>query len=114
MMRMYGNSQRQRRRRAAARRVQSGTCAVRDQHPCGRVQEQYRQSRAGSPRILASAGVDASYEAVVISGAGLTKESALAFVMLEKLGQKKVSVFMDSMESAESRLDKLAQTRIRV
>jgi len=48
-------------------------------------------------KILGLAGVNASHEAVVISGAGLTKESALAFVMLEKLGQK-VSVFMDSMD----------------
>jgi 3-mercaptopyruvate sulfurtransferase SseA len=48
--------------------------------------------------ILGPAGVNASDEAVVISGAGLSKESALAFVMLEKLGQKKVSVFMDSQE----------------
>jgi len=48
--------------------------------------------------ILGPAGVNATYEAVVISGAGLTKESALAFVMLEKLGQKKVSVFVDSLE----------------
>ncbi len=46
--------------------------------------------------ILGPAGVNASHEAVIISGAGLTKESALAFVMLEKLGQKKVSVMMDS------------------
>ncbi|MBZ5553238.1 MAG: hypothetical protein LAO21_11000 [Acidobacteriia bacterium] len=52
--------------------------------------------------ILGPAGIDASHEAVVFSGAGLTKDSALAFVMLEKLGQKKVSVFMDS-------LDKVAQ-----
>ncbi|MBI3788946.1 MAG: hypothetical protein HY276_11920 [Ignavibacteriales bacterium] len=48
--------------------------------------------------ILGPAGVDASREAVVISGAGLTKESALAFVMLEKLGQKKISIFMDSID----------------
>lgn len=48
-------------------------------------------------KILGPAGINASHEAVVISGAGLTKESALAFVMLEKLGQKKVSVFMDSI-----------------
>ena len=47
--------------------------------------------------LLGLAGVNASYEAVIISGAGLTKESALAFVMLEKLGQKKVSVFIDSL-----------------
>jgi len=48
--------------------------------------------------VLGPAGVNASDEAVVISGAGLTKDSALAFVMLEKLGQKKVSVFMDSVD----------------
>jgi len=48
--------------------------------------------------LLGPAGVDASHEAVVVSGAGLTKEAALAFVMLEKLGQKKVSVFIDSMD----------------
>jgi 3-mercaptopyruvate sulfurtransferase SseA len=48
--------------------------------------------------LLGPAGVDASHEAVVISGGGLTTDSALAFVMLEKLGQKKVSVFMDSMD----------------
>jgi 3-mercaptopyruvate sulfurtransferase SseA len=47
--------------------------------------------------ILGSAGVNTSHEAVVISGAGLTKESALAFVLLEDLGQKKVSVFVDSL-----------------
>jgi 3-mercaptopyruvate sulfurtransferase SseA len=48
--------------------------------------------------ILGAAGVNASQEAVVISGAGITKESALAFVELEKLGQSKVSVFLDSAE----------------
>jgi 3-mercaptopyruvate sulfurtransferase SseA len=48
--------------------------------------------------ILGPAGVNASHEAVVMSGAGVTKDSALAFVMLERLGQKKVSVFMDSMD----------------
>lgn len=49
-------------------------------------------------KILGNSGVDQLHEAVIVSGAGLTKESALAFVMLEDLGQKKVSVFMDSME----------------
>jgi thiosulfate/3-mercaptopyruvate sulfurtransferase len=48
--------------------------------------------------ILGAAGVNRSHEAIVVSGAGLTKDSALAFVMLEKLGQKKISVFMDSMD----------------
>jgi 3-mercaptopyruvate sulfurtransferase SseA len=48
--------------------------------------------------ILGQSGVNVSDEAVVISGSGLTKESALAFVILEKLGQKKISVFMDSKD----------------
>ena len=48
--------------------------------------------------ILGPAGVDASYEAVVMSGAGLTKDSALAFLALQALGQSKVSVYMDSLE----------------
>ncbi len=48
--------------------------------------------------ILGPAGVKVSDEAVVISGAGLTRDAALAFVLMEKLGQKKVSVFMDSTE----------------
>jgi 3-mercaptopyruvate sulfurtransferase SseA len=50
--------------------------------------------------ILGQSGINASHEAVIISGEGLTKESALAFVMLEKLGQKKVSVFIDSLEKS--------------
>lgn len=62
------------------------------------------KSNIGNPgnlaKILGPAGVDASHEVVVISGAGLTKESALAFVLLEKMGQKKVSVFMDSMDKS--------------
>lgn len=49
-------------------------------------------------QILGPDGVNASDEAVVISGAGITKDSALAFVMLEKLGQKKTSIFLDSMD----------------
>ena len=34
----------------------------------------------------------------MISGAGLTKDAALAFLMLEKIGQQKVSILMDSMD----------------
>ena len=58
--------------------------------------------------VLGSAGVDAGREVVVVSGAGLTRESALAFLMLEKVGQSKVSVFTESLESVES-LDKMAR-----
>lgn len=49
-------------------------------------------------KALGPAGINAAHEAVVISGEGLTKDSALAFLLLEQLGQKKVSVFMDSMD----------------
>ncbi|MGB2867417.1 MAG: rhodanese-like domain-containing protein, partial [Bacteroidota bacterium] len=47
--------------------------------------------------ILGSAGVNPAHEAVVVSGTGLTKESALGYLMLEKLGQKKISIFTDSL-----------------
>ena len=70
------------------------------------------RSNIGSPGKLAEtlgpAGVNASHEAVIVSGGGLTKDAALAFVMLEKLGQKKVSIFMDAMDSIEA-VDKFAQ-----
>ena len=48
--------------------------------------------------ILGPAGVNSSYETVVISGNGISKDATLAFLMLEKLGQKKISVFLDSQE----------------
>ncbi|MFZ0280480.1 MAG: rhodanese-like domain-containing protein, partial [Bacteroidales bacterium] len=48
--------------------------------------------------VLGKSGVNASLEAVVISDGLLTKDAALAFLMMENLGQKKVSVFMDPMD----------------
>jgi thiosulfate/3-mercaptopyruvate sulfurtransferase len=48
--------------------------------------------------ILGQAGVNASHEAVVISDTGLNSNSAIAFFMLESLGQKRVSVFTDSID----------------
>ncbi len=51
-------------------------------------------------QVLGAAGVNDAHEAVVISGAGLTKDSALAYLMLERLGQRRVSVFMDSLEKS--------------
>ena len=49
-------------------------------------------------KVLGSSGVNVNHEAVVISGAGVTKDSALTFLVLEKMGQKKASIFMDSMD----------------
>jgi 3-mercaptopyruvate sulfurtransferase SseA len=63
--------------------------------------EEFKSNLAAPEKLaamLGPAGVHASDEAVVVSGAGLTKDSALAFVMLEELGQTKVSIFMDSMD----------------
>ena len=48
--------------------------------------------------VLGAAGVDAAFEAVIVSDGGLNASSALAFLLLEKLGQKKVAVLMDSMD----------------
>jgi 3-mercaptopyruvate sulfurtransferase SseA len=65
------------------------------------------RSRLGNPALLAAtlgaAGIDPSHEAVIVSGGGLTKEAALAFALLEKIGQKKISILIDSAEKAASR-----------
>lgn len=56
----------------------------------------------GSPEklaeILGAAGIDVAHEAVVVSGSGLTPDAALAFLMLEKAGQKSASIFLDSLD----------------
>ena len=48
--------------------------------------------------VLGAAGVDATSEAVIFSDAGLNPDSALAFVLLEKLGQKRISILSDSLD----------------
>jgi len=48
--------------------------------------------------VLGAAGVDAAYDAVIVSEGGLNASSALAFLLLEKLGQKKVAVLTDSVD----------------
>jgi len=48
--------------------------------------------------ILGGAGVDVAHETVIVSEGGLNPDSALAYVLLEKLGQKRVSVFTDSVD----------------
>jgi thiosulfate/3-mercaptopyruvate sulfurtransferase len=58
--------------------------------------------------ILGASGVDPSNEAVIASGGGVTKDAALAYVMLERLGQGKVSIFTDSLESVDM-LDRMAR-----
>jgi len=69
------------------------------------------RSHAGDPKklaeVLGASGVDPTHEAVIVSGGGVTKEAALAYVLLERLGQNKVSIFVDSLDSVEA-LDKMA------
>jgi thiosulfate/3-mercaptopyruvate sulfurtransferase len=63
--------------------------------------EVFRRNLATPDRLaeaLGAAGVDAQYEAVVVSERGLNADSALAFLMLEKIGQKRVSVLADSVD----------------
>ena len=48
--------------------------------------------------VLSAAGVDPAHEAVIISDGGVNANSAIAFMMLEKLGQKKVSVLLESVD----------------
>ena len=48
---------------------------------------------------LGAAGVDPAHEAVIVSsGGGLNADSALAFLLLERLGQKKVSLLLGSVD----------------
>ena len=48
--------------------------------------------------VLGGAGVDVAHEAVIVSDGGLNPDSALAFLLLEQLGQKRVSVLADSVD----------------
>lgn len=63
--------------------------------------EEFR-SRIADPgklaALLGAAGIDASDEAVVVSGGGLDPDSALAFLLLERAGQRRVSILADSVD----------------
>src|SRR5258706_6940050 len=47
---------------------------------------------------LGRAGVDVDYEAVIVSNGGLNPDSALAYLMLERVGQHEASVFALSVD----------------
>jgi 3-mercaptopyruvate sulfurtransferase SseA len=48
--------------------------------------------------VLGAAGVDVGHESVIVSSGGVNPDSALAFLLLEKLGQKRVSVLSESVD----------------
>jgi len=60
------------------------------------------RSHLGRPEKLAEllgpAGVNPAHEVVIMAESGLTPGAALAFLAFEQLGQKKVSVLMDSVD----------------
>ena len=63
--------------------------------------EVFRRSLASPAALteaLGAAGVDPDHEAVIVSERGLNADSALAFLMLERVGQKRVSVLADSVD----------------
>ena len=62
----------------------------------------FRDNQADASALastLGAAGVNPKHEAVIVSGEGITPDAALAFVTLEKLGQKKVSIFTDTLDT---------------
>jgi 3-mercaptopyruvate sulfurtransferase SseA len=48
--------------------------------------------------LLGQSGVDPTHEAVIVSDGGINERSALAFLALERLGQKRISILLDSTE----------------
>ena len=63
--------------------------------------EQWRNHLAqpqGLRPVLGAAGVNPEDEAVVVSEGGINPQAALAVALLEHLGQRKVSVLMDSLD----------------
>lgn len=83
--------------RAPGRGLPTGTCAVRRQHSRRCLQAPPRHPRE-TCRHAGAAGVNAAFEAVIVSDGGLNTSPALAFLMLEKLGQKKISVLAEGMD----------------
>ena len=63
--------------------------------------EHFRNNLASPAKlaeVLGAAGVDMTHEAVIVSDKGLNPDSALAYLMLEKIGQKRVSVLSESVD----------------
>ena len=49
-------------------------------------------------RLLGQAGINAGDEAVIVSGGGLNEDAALAFMALDRAGQRQVSLLMESVD----------------
>ena len=63
--------------------------------------EVFRANAASPEKLaaaLAAAGIKSTDEAVIVSEKGVTPDAALAYALLEKLGQRRVSILSDSFD----------------
>jgi 3-mercaptopyruvate sulfurtransferase SseA len=63
--------------------------------------EEFRRHLAAPAKlaeVLGAAGVDAAHETVIVSAGGLNPDAALAYLLLEKVGQRRVSVLSESVD----------------
>lgn len=68
----------------------------------GDIFRQYAKNPQGLAEVFGKNGVDINHEAVIVSGTGINKESALAYVLLKSLGQSRVSLFTETMDEYKS------------
>lgn len=65
--------------------------------PAGLIRQHLHQPQALAA-LLTQAGLNPEHEAVVLAEGGLSEDAALAFMALDGLGQRRVSVYIDSVE----------------
>lgn len=65
--------------------------------PAERFREHLRDPAALAP-ALGAAGVDPQHEVVLVSGGGLTGDAAVAYAVLESLGQPRISILKESVD----------------
>ena len=58
--------------------------------------QQHLATPAKLAEVLTASGVNPAFETVIVSAGGINKGSALAYLLLEKLGQKKLSLLTES------------------
>ena len=65
--------------------------------PAGLIRQNLHQPQALAA-LLTQVGLNPEHEAVVLAEGGLSEDAALAFMALEGLGQKRVSVYTDNLD----------------
>lgn len=80
-----------------AQDFQQGHVAQAMNLPAALIRQHLHEPQALSA-ALAQAGLDPEHEAVVLAEGGLSEDAALAFMALEGLGQRRVSVYIDNLD----------------